>query len=145
MNYSITPYHPNDFEALAALWLSTGLGDAARGDNQQTIADTLAHGGVLFVMKTEPEHELIGSTWITNDGRRLYLHHFGIKPAYQKMGLSKPLLKKSLEFAKQMNRQIKLEVHRNNLPALNLYEKFGFNYLGDYLVYIIRKPDEITL
>lgn len=145
MNYSITPYQPDDFDALAALWLSTGLGDVARGDNQQTIADTLALGGVLYVMKTEPGNELIGTSWITNDGRRLYLHHFGIKPDYQKQGLSKPLLKKSLEFAKQMNRQIKLEVHRDNLRALNLYHKAGFYYLGDYLVYIIRNPNEINL
>lgn len=145
MNYNITTYQSSDYEALEALWISTGLGNAARGDNQQTIAETLALGGVLYVMKTEPGNELIGTSWITNDGRRLYLHHFGIKPEYQNQGLSKPLLKKSLEFAKQMNRQIKLEVHRDNLPALTLYEKSGFTYLGDYLVYIIRKPNEITL
>jgi ribosomal protein S18 acetylase RimI-like enzyme len=145
LNYHITTFQPSDYEALAALWLNTGLGNAARGDNQQTIAETLALGGVLYVMKTEPENELIGTSWITNDGRRLYLHHFGIKPEYQKQGLSKPLLKKSLEFAKQINRQIKLEVHRDNLPALTLYEKAGFTYLGDYLVFIIRKPGEIIL
>jgi ribosomal protein S18 acetylase RimI-like enzyme len=145
LEYKITSYQPSDYKALEALWISTGLGNAARGDNQQTIAETLALGGVLYVMKTEPGNELIGTSWITNDGRRLYLHHFGIKPEYQKQGLSKPLLKKSLEFAKQMNRQIKLEVHRDNLPALSLYEKSGFTYLGDYLVYIIRKPGEIIL
>ncbi|MGD9995020.1 MAG: GNAT family N-acetyltransferase [Salinivirgaceae bacterium] len=145
MEYKITSYQPSDYKALEALWISTGLGNAARGDNQQTIAETLALEGVLYVMKTEPGNELIGTSWITNDGRRLYLHHFGIKPEYQNQGLSKPLLKKSLEFAKQMNRQIKLEVHRDNLPALTLYEKSGFTYLGDYLVYIIRKPGEIIL
>ncbi len=33
---------------------------------------------------------------------------------------------------------VKLEVHRSNKRAIELYKKAGFSYLGDYDVYIIR-------
>ena len=37
-----------------------------------------------------------------------------------------------MEFAEATGMQIKLEVHRDNLKAIRLYKKWGFNYLGDY-------------
>ncbi|RLD73184.1 MAG: hypothetical protein DRJ10_18120 [Bacteroidetes bacterium] len=89
--------------------------------------------------------KIIGSSWLTNDGRRLYLHHFCILPKYQSKGLSKTLLDKSLAFAKEVNLQIKLEVHRDNTIAKELYHKGGFKYLGDYEVYIIRDVNLLKL
>ena len=86
----------------------------------------------------------MGTSWITNDGRRLYLHHFGIKPEFQGQNLSKQLLKVSLNFAKKSRLQIKLEVHKKNKIALNLYKNSGFNYLGDYEVFIIRDYSKIN-
>jgi len=59
-------------------------------------------------------------------------------PEFQGKGFAEKLLKVSLEFAKTTGLQIKLEVHKNNARAMDLYEKGGFKYLGDYLVYIIR-------
>jgi len=89
-------------------------------------------------MLYKEKKNIIGSSWLTSDGRRLYLHHFGIIPEYQGRGLSKLLLEESLAFAKEIDQQIKLEVHQNNNIAKNLYTKAGFKYLGDYEVYIIR-------
>jgi ribosomal protein S18 acetylase RimI-like enzyme len=71
------------------------------------------------------------------------LHHFGIKKSYQGKGLSNKLLDASLAAAKQMGMQIKLEVHKNNEIAGNLYRKAGFAALGDYEVLIIRDISSI--
>jgi len=87
---------------------------------------------------TNDEDEVIGSSWMTFDGRRIHLHHFGILPSYQGRGLSKPLLERSLDFVKSKGYQVKLEVHKSNKKAIELYKKYGFKYLGDYDVYIIR-------
>jgi ribosomal protein S18 acetylase RimI-like enzyme len=81
---------------------------------------------------------IVGTSWLTVDGRRTYLHHFGINSDYQGNGLSKILLDASLKLAKTYGMQIKLEVHNDNVKALGLYKKAGFTYLGDYHVYIIR-------
>jgi len=133
----IRDYHTEDYNQLQHLWEVTGMGGKFRGDNEATISRTLHAGGKLFVLYDD--EKLIGSSWITNDARRLYMHHFGILPEYQGKGLSKLLLKESMRFARSSGLQIKLEVHKNNEIALNLYQKEGFKYLGDYLVYIVRE------
>jgi ribosomal protein S18 acetylase RimI-like enzyme len=131
-------YIKGDFDAVQKIWRETGLARPERSDDENTIDRTLAFEGKLILMFEKESNELVGTSWITNDGRRLYLHHFGIKPSWQRKGLGKLLTIESLKFAKEKNLQIKLEVHKNNLTAIELYKTSGFNYLGDYLVYIIR-------
>lgn len=135
-------YLDEDYPSLICLWEVTGLSNKARGDDQATIKRTLLQGGRILVLLSD--NKLIGSSWITNDGRRLYLHHFGIHPDYRGEGLSHLLARASLDYAVKLKMQIKLEVHRTNDIAVGLYEKYGFQYLGDYDVYIIRDPDSIN-
>jgi ribosomal protein S18 acetylase RimI-like enzyme len=138
-NFIIRDYRESDYDALINLWESTGLGGAHRGDDAGIIRKTLEAGGKLLILEKESDESIAGSSWLTNDGRRIYLHHFGIRPGLQGQGLAKPLLEASVDFAKKLNLQLKIEVHRQNTVALNLYKKYGFGYLGDYDVYIIRK------
>jgi len=91
-----------------------------------------------LVIASKTSDKIIGTSWITCDGRRLLLNHFGILPDFQGKGLSKILLKESLQFAKKTGLQVKLEVHSSNLRAINLYNKFGFKLLKEYCIYIIR-------
>jgi len=139
----IRNYRHGDFEGIMNVWTATDMGRPERGDNAGTIEKSLALGGCMLVMTDDKTDKIIGTSWITYDGRRLYLHHFGILPEYQGRGLSKELLNESLSFVKRTGVQVKLEVHRKNNIALKLYKKSGFEYLGDYDVYIIRNTDEI--
>jgi len=124
----------------------TGLSRPERGDDEATIERSIALGGEMFVM-TEDEDggRITGTSWLTFDGRRLHMHHFGIIPGHQGKGLSAELLRESLRFVKEKGYQVKLEVHRTNEKAVNLYKKAGFEYLGDYDVYIIRDIQSIEL
>ncbi len=133
----IRDYKPEDYPQLMQLWESLELSNPKRGDNNKTIENTLQIGGKLLIMEINAT-DIIGSAWLTNDGRRIYLHHFGIDKQWQKKGLAKALLEECLQFAKEKKMQIKLEVHKDNIAALELYKNGGFKYLGDYLVYIIR-------
>ncbi|PLX09762.1 MAG: hypothetical protein C0596_00300 [Marinilabiliales bacterium] len=128
----------DDYEAVLNVWLQTDIGGAHRGDNLQIIQNTITNGGVLFVLEEIKTKTIAGTSWITNDHRRLYLHHFGISPYFQGKGLSHLLMEKSMEFARNLKLQIKLEVHKDNLKARQLYEKYSFKYLGDYEVFIVR-------
>lgn len=137
-NFICRDFQPEDFHEIESLWLKTGVGNPARGDNLGVIVNTLKIGGKLIILEEINSGKVIGTSWLTIDGRRMYLHHFAILPEYQGKGLSHLLLKESLEYAKLMNLQIKLEVHKDNYKAIELYKKAGFRYLGDYHVYIIR-------
>ena len=98
----------------------------------------------LIILADPATDEVIGTSWLTSDGRRTYLHHFAIRPDRQGAGLAHHLLQASLDHARTAGQQIKLEVHRTNKKATTLYTKAGFNYLGDYDVYIIRDLDNLT-
>ena len=137
-DYFFRDYRQGDYRQVLPLWKETGLGDEKRGDDEQVIMNSLKYGGKFILMFERTTEKLIGTSWITNDHRRLYLHHFGIAKEFQGKGFSKPLLEESLQFAKNTGLQIKLEVHKDNPVARLLYEKYDFKYLGDYLVYIIR-------
>ena len=139
----IRDFQPEDFSQVNELWSQTGMGGAHRGDNLEVIHQTIQGGGKLLVMEEISTKKIIGTSWLTNDKRRIYLHHFGILPEYQGNGLSKPLMLESIKFVKKTGLQVKLEVHRDNTRAINLYEKMGFKYLGDYDVYIVRDIEKV--
>lgn len=133
----IRDYMQVDFPAVAKLWEQTGLGGVIRGDNQKIIESSIAMGGKLLVAESS-EGLLLGTSWMTFDGRRIHLHHFGVKPEFQRQGIGRKLAIESIRFARQIGFQIKLEVHKTNLGAIKMYNDLGFEYLGDYDVYIIR-------
>ncbi|MBT5426111.1 MAG: GNAT family N-acetyltransferase, partial [Bacteroidetes bacterium] len=103
------------------------------------INETIAKGGKLLVL-TDDADLIIGSSWMTQDGRRMFLHHFAIDPEYQGRGLSHLLMRESMSWMEDIGLQIKLEVHRSNEIAKALYCRYGFQELGDYVVFIIREP-----
>jgi len=139
----IRDYKRGDFDGINLLWEATGMGGSARADNEETIEETIRTGGKLIVLEDKKTGDIIGTSWLTIDGRRIYLHHFGIIPGHQGKGLSHILTEESLKYAKEKGLQIKLEVHIDNKIATELYKKYGFKYLGDYDVYIIRDIGDI--
>ncbi len=136
--FLIREYTDSDYPEMTGLWEKLGLGGEHRGDDMQVIRHTIDMGGQILLLIEPDAKAIIGTSWLTIDGRRTYLHHFGIHADYQGKGLAKTLLDTSLKLAKTYGMQIKLEVHKDNSKALGLYKKAGFTYLGEYLVYIIR-------
>jgi ribosomal protein S18 acetylase RimI-like enzyme len=134
----IRDYREDDFDELVKFWYLTDMGNPERGDSRETIKRTVEMGGKLLVMEIKSSKQICGTSWMTFDGRRILLHHFGISPECQGNGLSKILLRESLQFVKSNGSQVKLEVHSSNFKAISLYKKFGFAHLGEYNVYIIR-------
>ena len=142
--FTVRDFREGDFEQVSALWVQTGMGHPCRGDDESTIINTINRGGKLLLLEEITTGAICGTSWLTCDGRRMFLHHFGILPAYQGRKLSHLLLKESLLFVKRTGYQVKLEVHDTNLKAVNLYKKHGFERLGDYDVFIIRDISKIA-
>ncbi len=137
-NIILRNYETGDYARFLDFWIRTDLGKPERGDSEELILKTIQSGGFFLILENTATNEIIGTSWVTNDQRRLYLHHFGIKPEYQNQGFGKILTQESLKIAKQIGLQIKLEVHKDNKKAIALYKKNRFASLGDYMVYIIR-------
>lgn len=142
--FILRDYKNSDYKKLNELWQETDLGGKHRGDDDKIIAHSIKIGGKLIVIENTETNEIAGSSWMTFDGRRIHLHHIGVKPEYQNRGLGKLLTIESLKYAKKKGYQIKLEVHQSNKKAISIYQKLGFNYLGDYDVYIVRDLNSIN-
>ncbi len=140
---NIRNYRPDDYESIQEVWKETGVGGSHRGDNKKIIEESIQMGGKLLVLEDDENQSIMGTSWITFDGRRLHLHHIAVLPQHQKKGYGTLLTKKSLEFAKEKGYQIKLEVHQSNTDAIEIYKKIGFKRLGDYDIYIVRDFSDI--
>ena len=141
----IRDYRSSDYEQIMELWNITGLGGRGRGDDQKIIEDSLELGGKLIVAEDTVNHRIIGTSWMTFDGRRIHLHHIGVLPEYRNLGYGKFLTKHSLLYAREKGYQIKLEVREDNTRAIDIYKKLGFKRLGDYDIYIVRDVKRINL
>src|SRR6056297_14590 len=144
-NVIIRDYKSSDYEMIQEVWQETGMGGSQRGDNQEIIEHSLKLGGKLLVLEEKETGRIIGTAWITFDGRRLHLHHIGVLTKFQGRGYGKWLTRESLAYSKKTGYQIKLEVNDKNTNTIELYKKLGFQRLGDYDIYIVRKPKEINL
>lgn len=133
---TVIDYNSNYFDDVIQFWQDNGLGGAYRGDTAEIIEKTILAGGRLFLMLSAKK--VIGTSWITHDSRRSYIHHFGISSEFRRKGLGFKLMETTMDYAYTLNYQVKLEVHRDNQDAISLYRKFGFSYLGDYMVLIKR-------
>ena len=138
IEYNFADFANSDFEELMTFWEDTGVGGKHRGDSADIILDAVNNGGRLILMKLDATNDIIGSAWVTTDKRRTYLHYFAIAKEFRRMGLANILMDRVMEHAKYLGLQFRLEVHEDNMPALELYKKYGFEYLGDYNIYINR-------
>lgn len=141
--YHIREYNESDYQEIMHLWERLGLSSIQRADDKIVINRTIQLGGRLLLLTETSTGAIVGTSWLTVDGRRTYLHHFGIDTCHQGKGLANVLLSASLKLAKSFGMQVKLEVHKDNTKAIALYAKSGFTYLGDYLVFIIRDISSI--
>ncbi len=137
---TIRDYQPTDFGQVEALWKITGIYTAERGDTAGIILRCNALGGRLLVMEDPAQGEITATSWLTWDGRRVFMHHFAVHPSYQGKGYGKRMALESLAFARDKGCPLKLEVHRHNLPAVHLYQSLGFEIFEDYDIYMILDP-----
>ena len=142
--FPIVDFADSHFSSLLRLWRESGVANPSRGDSLESIRATLVRQGRLFVIvrpagaKAGDSEEVLASAWLTDDGRRLYLHHMAVLPSLQGRGLGRRLMVAAVALAAERGMQMKLEVHRENRRALALYRDFGFEGLGDYEVMIRR-------
>mmetsp|Transcript_13376 Transcript_13376/g.27082 ORF Transcript_13376/g.27082 Transcript_13376/m.27082 type:complete len:210 (+) Transcript_13376:46-675(+) len=97
-------------------------------EEMHTILAFSAEDGVLTGVSTARIEEKSDSCYAIREG---YISTLGVKPGYRRNGLGKFLLEKTVELLeKEQNcSAIKLHVKADNIPAINMYYKTGFELL----------------
>jgi ribosomal protein S18 acetylase RimI-like enzyme len=133
----VRDYRPGDYPSIEALWRETGVYRSERGDGPETIQSCNAQGGKFLILEDESENIIVGTSWLTWDGRRVILQYFAVLPSHQGLGYGRQLARDSMDFAINKGASIKLEVHHDNIPAIDLYRSMGFKILEGYDVYLV--------
>ena len=89
----------------------------------------IENGGAIFLARSGDE--IVGSAAIINEGHGIYeLAKMTVAPAFQGKGISKLLLEKCLEAAKERKaKKIILFSNSQLQTAISLYKKYGFKHV----------------
>ena len=136
----IRDYSPDDYPRVETLWKETSIYTMERGDTAEIILRCNSAGGRFLVLEDPADGSVGGTSWMTYDGRRVFLHHFTIRPSLQNRGYGRRLALESLAFAREKNSPMKLEVHRDNAAAVKLYRSLGFQVFKDYDLFMLIDP-----
>lgn len=87
-------------------------------------------GSIILNHDPEPAYDNVKWTFDYDYSDIFVIHTFAIHPNFLKFGIGKALMDFSVEQGIKSNiKSIRLDVYENNIPAIKLYEKCGFNYV----------------
>jgi ribosomal protein S18 acetylase RimI-like enzyme len=134
----IRDYRQEDFLQVEKLWKESGVLRPERGDTPEIILRCNSQGGKFLILEDEINNRIVGTSWLTWDGRRVLMQYFALRPTLQGLGYGRKLALESLAFSRNKKAPLKLEVHRDNIPAIQLYRNLGFKVLEGYEVYMVH-------
>lgn len=126
------------YDAVYALWQACeGLG-LNEADSRERIAQYLRRNpGTSFI--AQAGGTIIGTVLGGHDGRRGYLHHLAVHPAYRKRGIGRGLVHAALEAIRAQGiDRCHGFVFRSNVDGLSFWEAAGWTARND--ICLISKP-----
>ena len=92
------------------------------------------------------ENNIIGFAGIWKAVDDIHITNIVVKKDFRNLGLGSVLLHKLIELCKgKKYSSITLEVNTKNIPAIKLYEKFGFKNVGIRKKYYNGKDDAVIM
>jgi len=116
-----------DYQNVISLWKSCegiGLSSADSQDSMQ--AYLRRNPGMSFVAKYQ--NEIIGAVLCGHDGRRGYLHHLAVHPAYRNQGIGRSLVARCDNALQRIGIQkCHLFIFNKNIEGIRFWEKIGWS------------------
>lgn len=123
----------SDFLEVLSLWKKAGL-DIENEEMELSDLEIMIKINSASCLVLVKYKKIIGSILGTFNGRRGWIYHLAIHPAFQKKGYGSLLLMKAeKELKKKGAHRINLGVTDTNLKVLPFYEKFGYEVMNDAL------------
>jgi ribosomal protein S18 acetylase RimI-like enzyme len=95
MNVSIRPMSVEDYDEVLALWQSSAGVGLNEADEQAPIAAYLRRNAGLSLVACN-DRRIVGAVLCGHDGRRGYLHHLAVAPAFRRQGIGRKLVEQCL-------------------------------------------------
>ncbi len=122
------------------LWIRAGI-SIGSSDDKIEIQKMLERNPRFFLIGKEND-KLIAVVQGGYDGRRGYVHHLAVDPAYQKKGYGKMLMYELMDrFRQNKVHKIHLFVEKHNKNAIAFYKRLGWEQ-RKYLTMMSFVPDD---
>jgi|SRR5262245_31568128 len=116
----------SDYDAALELWERVEGLEIAEGDDRESVASFLARNPGLSRVATDGA-TLIGVTLCGHDGRRGYIYHLAVDPAYRARGLGKRLMKECLDGLRQAGlKRALILVADDNPGGRKFWRRYGW-------------------
>lgn len=115
----------NDYPAVRALWEESGL-EIRPGDSEIEVKMKIERDPDLFIV-AEENGKIVGTVMGAWDGRRGWIYHLGVLPAFQRKGVASAMVE---EVERRMTKKGVLKVnaivYRTNHKSLAFFRKAGY-------------------
>lgn len=131
----IRPFTMGDYHGVFDLWAGAGVGITLRpSDRPEEIEKKLARDPDLFLV-AEEDGRVVGVIIGAWDGRRGWLHHLAVDPAYRRRGIAASLVREVEQRLKAKGcLKVNLLVFRDNVAARALYGGLGYTVMESLIV-----------
>ena len=125
-NIKTREFSINDYDAALELWQRVEGLEIAEGDDRESVAYFLAHNPGLSRVAIDGT-AIVGVALCGHDGRRGYIYHLAIDPAYQARGLGKRLIDESLAGLRRVGlKRALILVADDNLRGRKFWRRYGW-------------------
>lgn len=131
----------SDFETILPI-LSSDFDDFWSSD---TLRNELNNSNSHYIVAKQNEN-IVGFAGIWKSVDDIHITNIVVKKDFRKNGIGSLLLQKLILLTKSLEyKQLTLEVNSSNIPAIQLYSKFGFKNLGIRKKYYNNTDDAIIM
>lgn len=131
----IDPMTIDDYEPAMALWRATPGMVIAAVDSRDAFARYLARNhGTSFIARSAGR--LAGAVMSGHDGRRGYIHHLAVDPAFRGRGIGRALAERCIAaLAREGIDKVHAFVFSDNKAGLGFWRRFGWHERTDLTVF----------
>lgn len=123
-----------DYAFVYQLWVScAGMGLNNLDDSEEGIARFLKRNPETCLVALEGE-SFIGAILVGTDGRRAYIYHTAVHPAFRRKGVGNALVEQALSAVKKLGiHKVSLVVFEKNEQGNSFWQGLGFSVRNDLL------------
>jgi N-acetylglutamate synthase len=125
-NIKTREFSIGDYDAALELWQRVEGLEIAEGDDRESVAAFLARNPGLSRVATDAD-AVVGIALCGHDGRRGYIYHLAVDPAYQTRGLGKRLMNECLDGLRRAGLKRALILVANDNPrGRKFWRRYGW-------------------